>query len=524
RDAEVVLTAGHCVYDRKDGYGWATEIYVYPGYDGSATSPETGPYGRGKSTWLGSWTGWTDSGNYDNDLGYIRIDRAVGMLTGWFGWSYGGTCTSKYYNNASYPAQSCDATKHNGLDMYYWSGTFDACPGNQMQLNTSGGCLNAVWGGMSGSGAYEIDGDKRYVQGVCSTSNRTTRGYYCRQFQSWVEWGNNTVLPDARTSTFDLQALNMQAEPGIIEAGTKTTLLKHLATNPTNANPASATYHYKVYLSSNSTITTSDTLLSSQSMNWNFGTMNSVTVNMPQVTIPISTTAGNYWLGVIYDNGIDAANSNNDTSGWDAVPIKVTSCSPPNRPSSITYPTSNCDGSFTVDWPAVKDASSYVVQRDTNSTFSSPTLVHSGPLSAYSQSDLATGTYYYRVKSVNTCDSSAWRTGAGITVLKTITQAASYMTYPKEDKDGTFYVSWSGIFGSTSYKVQRYNYSKGIWSLPFANGSLWPFYKEVSLAPGKYKYAVAGTNICGTGPTFISKTSIKVGPTVIAPILKLLVK
>src|SRR3990167_10627051 len=44
---------------------------------------------------------------------------------------------------------------------------------------------------------------------------------------------------------------------------------------------------------------------------------------MAQVTIPVGTPAGNYWLGLIYDCATDGNCANNETDGWDAVPIQV---------------------------------------------------------------------------------------------------------------------------------------------------------------------------------------------------------
>jgi len=332
-DAETVLTAGHCV-NQGGGGSWADEIWVYPGYDGTGWDvppPYTvGAYGWGHGTYFASWSGWTVDGNFDYDLGVVRITRGVGMLTGWYGWAYGGNCdyhTGLTYNNASYPAENCPlAGLHNGLDMYYWSGHFDACPGNQLQLYTGGGhCFDTVWGGMSGSGAYFID-TNRYVHAVCSTSNRYDRGNYCRQFEAWVTFVNSNFIPGSRGSSFDLQALDLNAEPSTILAGTQTTLLNHFATNPTNGT-ASSTWTFRVYLSTNDNISSSDTLLSTQHYTRTFGAMSSTRVNMVQVTIPVDTPEGDYWLGVIYDSATDGVYSNNDTSGWDAVPIHVTAAS-----------------------------------------------------------------------------------------------------------------------------------------------------------------------------------------------------
>jgi V8-like Glu-specific endopeptidase len=344
RDAETVLTAGHCVYDRTHGYGWAKEIKVYPGWDGDDTSCNAENYGYGRGTYFGSWTGWTQNGDLNYDVGIIGVTRAVGMLTGWYGWAYGGSCDwhkSQTYHNPSYPAECCNppaCTLHNGKDMYYWYGHFDSCPSwNRLQIDTSGGCFNAGWGGMSGSGAYYKDGDNRYVHAFASTSDRSTFTRYSRQWGDWVNWNNNIFIPNVRGSAFDLQALDVNAEPATIETGGSTTLLNHLATNPTNGNKA-ATFTVRVYLSTNDLISSADTLLSTQYLTYTFNPMSSVRVNMVQVTIPSNTPAGDYWIGVIYDSATDGNSANNDASCWDAVPIHVIK---ETTPPSVTVTSPN---------------------------------------------------------------------------------------------------------------------------------------------------------------------------------------
>lgn len=333
RDVRTVLTAGHCVHEGGAAGQWADEVWVYPGWDGigpvNPGPPTTSnPYGWAHSTQLGSWTGWTVNNDITFDVGIVALDRAVGNLTGWFGWSYGGNCafwTSTTINNASYPSEGCGGGLHTGRDMYYWSGLFDSCPSDRrLGLDTNSGCLNAIWGGMSGSGVYYIDSGNRYVHGITSTSNRFDYAEYQRQFQDWVDWNNNTFIPTwGRGPTFDLQPLNVNAGPTTIPAGGSTTLLNHLASNPTDG-AANGNWTYRVYLSSNDNIDSADTLLSTQNYNWNFGALGSVTVNMVQVTIPSSTPPGTYYLGLIYDGATDGNNANDDTDGWDAVRITVT--------------------------------------------------------------------------------------------------------------------------------------------------------------------------------------------------------
>ena len=332
RDAATVLTAGHCVFDF-GGPGWADEIWVYPAWDGNGAiipAPTiANHYGWAHSTILGSWTGWTNSGDLNYDIGLVALDRPVGMLTGWFGWAWGFDCgfwTSTTVNNAAYPAEGCGSPGlHNGRDMTYWSGTFDSCPTfNRLRLNTVPGCYNAIWGGMSGSGVYYIDGTSRFVHGITSTSNRSTLADYTRQFESWVNYSENDFIPTyGRGAAFDVAPLDMNGGPAVIPAGGSTTSLTHLAVNRSNA-AANNTWTFRVYLSTNDNIDAGDTLLSTQSYGWSFGAVSSVTVNMAPVTIPANTPPGNYYLGVIYDNATDGNASNNDSDGWDALPVRVT--------------------------------------------------------------------------------------------------------------------------------------------------------------------------------------------------------
>ena len=306
---------------------------MYPAWDGAGSlfGPPSivNPYGWAHSTTMASWTGWTVSGDFNFDIGAVAIDRAAGFLTGWFGWAYGGDCnfaTTTNYNSASYPAESCSATLHTGADMYIWGGTFNSCPNtNRLGLNTTGGCLGAVWGGMSGSGAYYFDANNnRFTHAITSTSNRSTYAEYTRQWLDWVNYLNGTFDPiNAQGANFNLQPLNVVG-PGTFTAGTSTGGLTHLAANTSTA-ARNTNYTFRVYLSSNDDVSSTDTLISTQSYGWNFGGVSAVTVNMGAVTIPANTPPGVYYLGVIYDNATDTNSGDNDSDGWDALRITVTS-------------------------------------------------------------------------------------------------------------------------------------------------------------------------------------------------------
>ncbi len=332
-DAATALTAGHCIYSHSSG-GWATDVWVYPGWDGRGYNIEhdlAEYYGMGRGVRLASWTTWTQQQNFDGDVGVVSLDRAVGMITGWFGNAWDGSFTwirNQTYNNASYPAEYCGVSGlHTGRDMYYWYGRFDSSTGpddRQLILHTTGGCFNAGWGGMSGSGAYYISDGKRYVHALASTSNRSTRSWYVKMWGEWATYMNNTFIPVyGRGSMFDLQALQMIVSPTSVPAGGTITSSSHLATNATNAS-RSGTWTFRIYLSTSPTITPHDTLLGVRSWSESFAAMSAYRVYSGSLTIPANTPPGEYWIGVIYDSGTDSNPSNNDTSGWDAAPITVT--------------------------------------------------------------------------------------------------------------------------------------------------------------------------------------------------------
>lgn len=416
-DSGVVLTAAHCVYNRSsDINDWADIVYIYPGWDGNGgIVPPAGDaviqnfgYAYGSSYIAGS--GYVNDGDWDRDCAVIRISRGgsrnVGMLTGWYAWAWGGSCGTiqgRTYNNFSYPSENCPTPGlHNGQTMYYWSGTVDACPNNQMQLNTGGNCLDTVWGGMSGSGMYYIDGDNRYVHSICSTSNRNDRGYYCKMWEQFttdmVDFENNT-----RTNSEDWEPLMFRARGSTtVQAGTSMNDSCDVRMiNATNANPPVRDYTLRVYLSTNNNISESDTLLAT--WNWNardFGAMANVNFVVPAPFIPIDTPAGNYWIGVIADSGLPGTTSNNDTDTWDAQPITVTVGLPAAASGPVPAHNSiNQPASSDLDWATAARATSYRVYFGTTNP---PPFIGSTSSSAWNLPNLANNTQYtWRVDTVN---------------------------------------------------------------------------------------------------------------------------
>jgi len=425
-DAGVVVTAAHCVYARTPNgltiNDYADIVYVYPAWDGVANNGQfSAPdgdeviqnFGYAFGTTFYAGAGYVSTGDWDRDAGLIRISRGssrnVGMLTGWFAWAWGGSCAtiqSRTYNNFSYPAENCPtAGLHTGGTMYYWSGTIDSCPDNQMRLNTGGNCLDTVWGGMSGSGMYYIDGGNRYTHAVCSTSNRNDIGNYCKLWEQYV-LDMQSFESNTRTNSEDWEPLMMRARGSTtVQAGTTMDdSFDVKMINATNANPGVQDYQLKVYLSTNNNISTADTLLGT--WNWNardFGAMNNVNFVVPAPSIPIDTAPGTYWIGVIADSGLPGTTTNDDTDTWDAQQVTVTLGLP--GLAGIVSPgngSSNVDFNANVDWTAGARATSSRLYFGTDPTPDAGEFIVATVGSSWSLPPLDFSmTYYWRVDSVN---------------------------------------------------------------------------------------------------------------------------
>jgi len=156
-DAETAITAGHVAYMHSftDSSGvvhtvnnWFEWMTLYPG-----SHQQVDHWGDANVTNVVAWTGWTESSDVNWDIALLRVDRAVGMLTGWTGWRWGDSCATiqnRAYHNFSFPAHDCGSVDgngnqiHNGQDMYKTDGQFETCTNNELRFTTFPGCLTRV--------------------------------------------------------------------------------------------------------------------------------------------------------------------------------------------------------------------------------------------------------------------------------------------------------------------------------------------------------------------------------------------
>lgn len=318
-DAKTMITAGHCVHEGPGGT-WSTNISIAPAWDGDSDA-----FGTANGIYMATWSSWVNSGDWGGDMGYVRLDRPVGFLTGWLGYGYNDSdswWSSTTFNLAGYPG-GCFTGAPNQL--YYNFGTWDTVNTSVVEANMSESC----WvGGMSGAGLYYIDSNGScyvFADQSHAWGPGTSRIGSCRMEGYKFDYMLNTFIPGAYSTVqedFVPLRVDIGAENPTVRAGEAVPDLDYLVYNSSAFDPASTNVDVEVYLSTNDNISEFDTLIQSHYFTWDFAPKSGVTVNGWGPTIPVDTVPGTYFVGVIIDE-VDADTNNNDTDGWDAAQVTV---------------------------------------------------------------------------------------------------------------------------------------------------------------------------------------------------------
>jgi V8-like Glu-specific endopeptidase len=311
-----VITAGHCVHQGNGG-DWVSDMIVIPGYQ-----DEIMPYGDAFGVSLYTWTGWKNQGSSDDDIGLIKLDRPIGAITGWYGYSYNNNLNFYIGNNfqsAGYPG----APPYDGELMYFWQGNFDYAEydfatgrwaGNEVAF------APAAYSGQSGSGVCRVAGFDRVIYAIVSN---TYSGFtFCPRITSG-KYRDIMEFIDANTPTsFDLMPLGVEAAPRSIQAGEPLTSAGFTIHNYSSV-PWSGTINADIYLSSDDDISASDVLLGSETFSQSLSSKESRQIELQSpLSIPAETAKGQYWIGVILDVA-DYDIVNNDSDGQEAARIVV---------------------------------------------------------------------------------------------------------------------------------------------------------------------------------------------------------
>jgi hypothetical protein len=173
------------------------------------------------------------------------------------------------------------------------------------------------------------------------------------------------------------------------------------------------------------------------------------------------------------------------------------------------------DGEYVVRWSIVTGATSYRLQEDDNSGFTSPTVRYTGADCEFQVSDQEGGVWYYRVRASNAAGDSLW---SDVVSVGVIPAAPVLAEIENDDGDGDYLVNWNDVTGAESYWLEEDdNAAFASPAVRYTGGK--SQFQVSAQPPGRWYYRVRAVNAGGAGPWSPPK-SVGVVPTapVLAPI------
>lgn len=427
-----LLTAGHCIYSwDPDGDGneadrrYAAEIWAWPAQTdlvnpfGPVVAGEPSeadyPWGVAKAVFLEAISTWTDSHDYNYDMGWITLDRRLGDRVGWMGAEFNTIAPTLNFNG--YPAET----------PYVPAGVICQYPGIGVPTAYSSDRIDMcayTYGGHSGGPVWRFNGTSHFIQGVNSTSDR----------QGYAEATRMTAIKHIQLYTQRIPMDEMQrpptARPELIEYAfddDDKDLLNNTVAQGDNIQirynvynvgfASSGTVTIDFYLSTNQFISTGDRLIGTVTRS--SMAPNTSTRPTTMLTVPCSTPTGTYYAGWIMRcsgteyNEEGTADANNHVVIADET-LQVTLGSPIVPFLEQPEPFETCVSTSPVlEWSATPRAEYYELQIGTSCGTGT---IYTTTASSATVTQLAPGTTYaWRVRSINSCGASAWTSCRGFT-------------------------------------------------------------------------------------------------------------
>lgn len=313
-DPKWVLTAGHCVHTSNAPSGgqranaWASNFIVSPGYSGG-----TRPFGTARGIALWTWTGWTNSRDWNQDVAFVELDRHVGAITGWAGYGFNDAAsffTGNTFNLKGYPAEG----GYSGQYMYSRSGNFASRSGNVVRFTPMG------LGGESGS-SYTRSNIAYAVHSHSYTSINTGGGVALWS-GFFYDLRDNRILAGTPSSP-DLVPLAVRTSTTSVYRNALIpsiqVLVHNYSRNTFNGYP-SLSFRF----SSNDLISTADPAASNIVTSYSsIAPKSSKWITVYNVRVPTTAPVGtNMYLGAIVNN-VDANTGNNNTKADDTDRITI---------------------------------------------------------------------------------------------------------------------------------------------------------------------------------------------------------
>lgn len=183
---------------------------------------------------------------------------------------------------------------------------------------------------------------------------------------------------------------------------------------------------------------------------------------------------------------------------------------PPSVPSSISVPSTNNTGSYTISWGSSSgNVTAYKLYEATNSSFSGQTLVYSGTARSKAISGKTDGTYYYRVRACNGSVCSGYRTGANPNVV-TLPPAPPATVSGPFQSSGSYTISWSTSARATRYELWESRFGGGFTRIYNGSSTARSFNSQPA---GEYRYKVKACNAGGcSGFSLTRRVTVCNGP------------
>lgn len=176
------------------------------------------------------------------------------------------------------------------------------------------------------------------------------------------------------------------------------------------------------------------------------------------VTNPTWTGGGNIQKGQSITFGLvikktEGANVLNNLQAWSGSAPDSSLPVPVIKTISLIKGTTN---SYNVSWNKVSQATSYLLQQSTSSSFTNPTTIYEGNGNYKTCLNRPNGTYYYRVQSVNSNAKSAFSTTQSI-VIGSIVSVPSPTLQPISYTAGSsqYSINWTSVLNAEGYSLQE---------------------------------------------------------------------
>lgn len=212
-----------------------------------------------------------------------------------------------------------------------------------------------------------------------------------------------------------------------------------------------------------------------------------------------------------YSYRVEACNASG-CSAWTPVGSVVVLLPPASAPT-LSTPSSNNSGAYTVSWTSVPTATSYNLQEEIGS--GSWTTVQSTAATTWGASGKSNDTYNYRVEACNDGGCSTWSTSAATTVLLPPGSPPS-VSAPSSNSSGSYAISWSAIPDATSFVLQE-EVNGGSWATVQSSAATsWSASGKVN---GTYGYQVQSCNSGGCSTWSATATTTVLHPPANPPTL-----